>query len=232
LSRIAEAPHASLDAAPQVSGTILRETGVVDPVTHAPGRSPQDLPPGPMARRPFVPAFLASFGEQGRSLSLPEAAFAPASAVASSGSRDIPVIERAYQEAPMRALPSSGAVAVAAPPRSSIAMERLPLPARASVSAGRDAMDVRAPEMPLPPRDRTAVAAHSNTLVQRSELGSAPAGDAAPSATSAAPSAPAHDADHTPEPASGGANEVNLLANEVWSLLRRRLAYEAERMGR
>ena len=87
--------------------------------------------------------------------------------------------------------------------------------------------------MPLPPRDRTAVSANaSGLLVQRSELGSAPAGTVAASPDPAEASAQSQGPVHTPEPDSGGANDVNLLANEVWSLLRRRLAYEAERMGR
>ncbi|BDI34269.1 hypothetical protein CCAX7_63200 [Capsulimonas corticalis] len=107
----------------------------------------------------------------------------------------------------------------------------MPLPARA-VAIERDAMDHRVPEMPLPPRDRTAVMAASHTLMQRSEIGSAPSGAIMASANPAEPPAQSPEAGHTPEPESGGANDVNLLASEVWSLLRRRLAYEAERMGR
>ncbi|WP_245992550.1 hypothetical protein [Capsulimonas corticalis] len=222
----------SENKAPFASETILREVLVIDPVMRALPRLPHSVLPGVLARSPFVPSSLASLGDARLNPSMSGVALPLSLFPASSGPGEPSGIELAPPHLPVRAVSSaSGGAAVVAPMRTALATERMPLPARA-VAIERDAMDHRVPEMPLPPRDRTAVMAASHTLMQRSEIGSAPSGAIMASANPAEPPAQSPEAGHTPEPESGGANDVNLLASEVWSLLRRRLAYEAERMGR
>jgi hypothetical protein len=229
------------EAVSQMSGTLLREIDLVERVTRSLPRRPQSAT-GLLARNPFVPV---SLGAPKRTRPATEALLASPFMPSLFGGRDVSNVEPALSEAPMRVMPSMGAATATEPARPALMKERPVLPARpvmpggrdaaadvrVAVSAGRNAMDVRAPEMPLPPRDRTAAAASAGMLVQRSEAGSSPAGSTPPPVTTTQP-APAQDAGHTAEPGSGGANEVNLLAGEVWALLRRRLAYEAERMGR
>lgn len=216
------------EAIPQASGTLLREIDVVDRVTRLLPRWTRTAA-GMLARSPFVPA---SLGVPERMRPVSEAPLSPPLMATLFSGRDVPDVEPALSEAPMRAMPPTGNVTAAASARPVLMMEWPGLPARAAIPTGRDAMDIRAPEMPLPPRDRTAVAASAGMLVQRSEIGNSPAGSSPPPVAAAIQRAPAQDAGHTAEPGSGGANEVNLLAGEVWALLRRRLAYEAERMGR
>lgn len=79
-----------------------------------------------------------------------------------------------------------------------------------------------------------AVAGASGLSVQRAPAGSGGRGARASQASSPDASVSAAPADKTEEvhdPAKA-ANDVHLLASEVWSLLRRRLAVEAERRGR
>jgi hypothetical protein len=213
---------------------ILRDIRIVDHVMRTLPRLSQGAPIGSLSRSPFVPASLAMLGNAERRSQPGELAPALHSppVYRQDFTHSAPEAVTPAAPAPVRltSAPARGAAAPASPSYDGFVTERLTLSSRAVMPAARGAMDTRvAPEMPLPPRDRTAAAASAGALIQRSDEGSDPAGEggSAPS-----PAAPQETVAHTAEPGSGGANEVNLLANEVWSLLRRRLAYEAERMGR
>jgi hypothetical protein len=90
--------------------------------------------------------------------------------------------------------------------------------------------------MTLPP-----ATANGTAVVQRSEAGSATDGSAQREATGDEPEGgSAQSQSGNPTSGPGGeadgkgaaANDVHLLANEVWSLLRRRITVEAARSGR
>ncbi|MEO7714737.1 MAG: hypothetical protein ABIY70_00925 [Capsulimonas sp.] len=227
-------PAAPTSEAISFDAPILRDIRIVDHVMRTLPRLSQGAPIGSLSRSPFVPAALSMLGNVERRSHPGELAPAlhspPVYRQDFTHSAPEAVMPAAPAPARLTSAPARSAAALASPSYDGFVTERPTLRARAVMPAARGAMDTRvAPEMPLPPRDRTAAAASAGTLIQRSDEGSDPAGEggSAPS-----PAAPQETVAHTAEPGSGGANEVNLLANEVWSLLRRRLAYEAERMGR
>jgi len=117
-----------------------------------------------------------------------------------------------------------GALALTARPTLSLSTDDAVPGARPSIP-----LPPRTPELPLPPRDRTAVL--ENAAIQRSAAGRSPAGDAPSGGSGGTQSDAPHEAGAEPEGQSSPANDVQLLAGEVWSLLKRRLVYEAERMG-
>jgi hypothetical protein len=82
------------------------------------------------------------------------------------------------------------------------------------------------PEMPI----ATSVQAKPPTAamtVQRNRVGASPASQAASRGQTE------YDSDvNSPRDPGSSAGEINLLANEVWSLLKRKLTFEAERLGK
>jgi hypothetical protein len=82
------------------------------------------------------------------------------------------------------------------------------------------------PEMPIATSIKAKPPAAAMSL-QRNRTGASPASPAGSSSQTE------HDSDvNSPRDPGASAGEINLLANEVWSLLKRKLTFEAERLGK
>lgn len=85
----------------------------------------------------------------------------------------------------------------------------------------------RAPRMVFPAAPPAVSAAPPGVTIQRSTLGAS-----APPAAKPSDAVPRRETGRAGANEAGATGEVQLLANEVWSLLKRRLSTEAERTGR
>jgi hypothetical protein len=72
---------------------------------------------------------------------------------------------------------------------------------------------------------------YSNLLIQRSAAGSSPDAVTAPTGTGAPSTGGPHEGGSGAADPESAANDIHLLANEVWYLLKRRIAVESERRG-
>ena len=139
------------------------------------------------------------------------------------------------------ATPSLGTLARSAPLVSSSTSlslgqpSRLPLassmPMLPSASHAPSIIVERAPQMPLAPPSPLAGRAARPDADTTMVIQRAVSGMPTPAARSGGATA-AREGNPGAANAEGGANEVNLLANEVWSLLKRRISWEADRRGR
>jgi hypothetical protein len=134
--------------------------------------------------------------------------------------RETPVVQNALERGEQYRQPRPLPVAVRLPAEPDL---RPALPLRES-----HPMAERAPERLYPAVGGGARGGESNgPWIQRSATGSSP--DAPPAAGTQAAANQEQDSGAA-DPAAA-ANEIHLLANEVWYLLKRRLAVEAERRG-
>jgi hypothetical protein len=85
----------------------------------------------------------------------------------------------------------------------------------------------QAPAMPIAASVAAAKPTASSTFVQRAQMNEGIA-----TAPNSSIQEPEHSSSRTTKDPGQSAHEINMLANEVWTLLRRKLTFEAERMGR
>lgn len=98
----------------------------------------------------------------------------------------------------------------------------------ASVASSHATSSFKLPEMPIAASIPAKPPKGSSMAIQRSNTGS----QVASPSTSRSGETQHQSEVNTPQDPGAMASEVNLVANEVWSILRKKLAFEAERLGK